>query len=79
MSAREHIFDAVQASIDLDDDMPEGSMLKGYVLIAEWVSPDDRTWLSQTTAGPQGDPLPDWTMQGYLHNVLNDWPTPPDD
>ena len=49
MAAREQLHSAIQATASEDDDL-EGSVLVGWVTIAEWSAPDGRRWLS-TLAG----------------------------
>jgi hypothetical protein len=70
---RAHIHDAIQNTVAIDDGLPEGSMLMGWVTIAEWMAPDGERWLSiiDGTATPD-KACPAWQRQGYLHNALFD-------
>jgi hypothetical protein len=71
-TARQQIYDAIQESAD--ENLPEGSMLMGYVSIAEWMDGEGERWLSIVDSGanPDGQGLPQWVRQGYLHNALFD-------
>lgn len=75
MTVREHLHDSIQSTVSLDEELPEGTVLKGWVLVAEWVDPKGSGWLTRLSGGPGtiGDDcdLPDWQQQGYLHNALN--------
>lgn len=85
MSVRKTLYDAVQGTIAIDDDMPEGAVLMGFVLVAEWMAPDGVRWLSAIDSGPTDDALPEWQRQGYLHSELftpcaqSEWETSEDD
>lgn len=67
---RAHLHNAIQSSIALGEELPEGTALKGWVVIAEWVDPDGSNWLSQLNGGASGSSLPTWQTDGYLHNAL---------
>lgn len=72
-SVREHLHEQIQSTVALDEELPEGTMLKGWVLVAEWVAPDNGAWLTRLSGGPglgEGNGLPEWQEQGYLHNAL---------
>lgn len=55
-----------------DDDAREvhGNVVTGWVVVAESMAPDGRRWLSRMSGGPGGEPLPEWTSEGLLHNAL---------
>lgn len=72
-TVREHLHEQIQSTVALDEELPEGTMLKGWVLVAEWVAPDNGAWLTRLSGGPgtEDDGLPEWQEQGYLHNALH--------
>ncbi len=74
-SVREHLHEQIQSTVALDEELPEGTMLKGWVLVAESVAPDNGAWLTRLSGGPgtigEDDGLPEWQEPGYLHNALN--------
>lgn len=74
MSVREHLHQSVQAVVSVDEGLPEGAMLLGWVTVAEWMAPSGERWLSCVDGGvsPDRGQLPDWQRQGYLHNALHD-------
>lgn len=73
-SVRDHLHQAIQATAHDQPDI-DGSVLLGWVTIAEWVAPDGNRWLSRISSNATGDrEAADWQLQGYLHNALNDWP-----
>lgn len=45
----------------------------GFICIAEWMDPEGMRWLSVVAGDALANSAPDWQIQGYLHNVLNDW------
>jgi hypothetical protein len=67
----EDVYNFVQASAAEDPDL-EGSVLIGYMLIAEWRSPDGHTWLSKI-ARDHDRSLPPWRQRGYASEVLYDY------
>lgn len=71
-SVREHLGEQIQSTIGLDDAMPEGTVLKGWCCVAEWVDPEGNQWLTRVAGGPTGDSIPIWQIQGYLHNSLHE-------
>lgn len=70
---RSHMHESIQHSVSLDDGLPEGSMLLGWVCVAEWMAPDGDRWLSciDGSTDPERGAT-EWQRQGYLHNALND-------
>lgn len=71
-SVRAHLHDAIQSTIAIDNDLPEGAMLLGWAAIAEWMAPDGQRWLSVVDGNSAGEGCPMWQRQGYLHNALFD-------
>lgn len=69
-STRERLHEAIQGTAATDESLPEGAMLKGFVILAEWVAPSGEGWLSRIHGGANGEGLPIWQVQGYLHNAL---------
>lgn len=76
-ATRALLHDAVQSTVAVDETLPDGSMLKGWVLVAEWVAPNNEGWLTRISGGPgtvnEDRNLPEWQEQGYLHNALHSW------
>ena len=72
---RTHLHDAVQHTVSLDEDLPEGAMLMGWLTIAEWMAPDGNRWLSKIDGNTNSESMPPWQAQGYLHNALFDAPS----
>lgn len=76
MSAAERVrgrlHETIQGTVALDETLPEGSMLLGWVAIAEWMAPDGRRWLSIVDGDARGEGAALWQRQGYLHNALFD-------
>lgn len=74
-TVRQHLHDALQGSVPLDECLPDGTLLKGWVVVAEWVAPDNNGWLTRLSGGPgrtdEDTGLPEWQEQGYLHNALH--------
>lgn len=74
---RAHLHAAIQTTVGLDvedeaDALPDGAMLLGFVVVAEWMAPDGHRWLSRVDAGANADEgLTEWQREGYLHNALN--------
>lgn len=69
-SVREHLHEALQSTIAIDEELPEGAMLLGWVAVAEWMAPDGNRWLSIANGDARGRGAPEWQSQGYLHNAL---------
>lgn len=69
---RETLHEAIQGTVAVDEDLPEGAMLLGWVTVAEWMAPDGRRWLSVIDGDAQVEGCPIWQRQGYLHNALFD-------
>ena len=72
-AAGEIVFRAVQSTHESDDDL-EGSALVGIVLVAEWLDPSGKRWLSRLSFGPNDEGLTTWQVNGYLHEALHNWP-----
>lgn len=45
-------------------------LLTGFVVIAEWMEPDGDRTLTLTGGTGEGEPIPEWTVQGFLTNAL---------
>ncbi len=70
-NTREHLHGAIQGTIAIDEELPEGTVLTGWVTVAEWMAPNGDRWLSRVDGGPIPDKgLPAWQSQGYLYNAL---------
>lgn len=72
---RDHITQAIQhasslPSGDPDDDLPEGSLVVGWALVVDYMSPDGDRWLSRAHSAS----LTKWQANGMYHEALHgDW------
>lgn len=48
---------------------PEGSILTGFLLVAEWESPDGERWISKLS-GDRARSLPPWRERGMASEVI---------
>jgi hypothetical protein len=78
-TVREHLHEAVQSTIQMDEEMPEGAMLRGWAVVAEWVAPDNRAWITYINGGADGEGLAEWQSDGLLHHALYRMAAVPDD
>ncbi len=68
---RAPIHSAIQASLNADEGMP-GTVVTGWVCVAESMTADGQRWLSRVSSDASGErALPRWTEQGLLHNGLH--------
>lgn len=68
------LYDEIQATATADNEL-DGAVLMGYVLIAEWSTPNTERWLSKVTWSAAGKCPPAWQVDGYLHHALFEgWP-----
>lgn len=67
---RERMFDAIQATAATDDDL-EGTVLVGFLVVAEWRGGNGETWLSKISGDHSGS-LPTWRQRGYAAEVVHD-------
>jgi hypothetical protein len=65
---RERITDALQEHAG-SAEIPEGSLLTGWVVVTEWMAPDGDRWLE----GLESPDTTGWTRQGMLHTALSEW------
>lgn len=80
---RRTVHDAVAQIPVLDDEMPDGAFLIGWVLVAEFADPDGGRWFSSRsgTDGGESD-VPAWTAKGYMAHAHDEGmfeAHPPDD
>ena len=68
-SVRERLFAAVEATSGDDDDLA-GTVLVGFMMIAEWRAGDGQQWLSKVTGDHSGS-LPVWRQRGYASEVIH--------
>ena len=74
-SPQAQLHTALQTTAHEDDDL-EGSVLAGWVTIAEWISPDGERWISSMA----NEGSAQWQTAGYLHYALQNFgPSPEDD
>lgn len=69
---RDRLHETIQHTVAIDNNLPEGAMLLGWVTVAEWMAPDGQRWLSTVDGDARGEGCPAWQRQGYLHNALFD-------
>lgn len=65
MSDETHPVDQLHAALQTSacgDDELEGSVLVGWVTVAEWVGPDGMRWISRLTS----ENAATWQVNGYL-------------
>lgn len=70
-TAREQLFEAIQATAVTDDDI-ESSVLTGFLVVAEWTDPEGERWLSKIS-GDHAGRLPAWRERGFAAEVMHDW------
>lgn len=79
---RERLYAAIEeigSSEDGSDDDLAGTVLVGFMVIAEWRGPGGAQWLSKIS-GDHADVLPSWRQRGYAAEVLHEmWGTGQED
>jgi hypothetical protein len=63
------IHEAIEASANENAKL-DGSVLVGWVVIAEWVAGDGMRSLVRMSGTPGGAIPPTWQSRGYLHEAL---------
>lgn len=63
--------EALQATLNQEDEEFDGAVITGYVVIAEWSTADSSRWLTTTAGDLNDDGPPIWTVNGWLYHVLN--------
>lgn len=72
-TAEQGIHEAIEASASENEKL-DGSVLVGWVVIAEWVGGDGVRSLVRMSGTPGGVIPPTWQSRGYLHEALfGDW------
>ncbi len=51
-------------------DMDEGSLVTGWVIVAEWMTPEGERRIE----GLQAETTTGWLRQGLFYNALHEWP-----
>ena len=68
------IHAAIEASANENEQL-DGSVLVGWVVVAEWVGANGMRSLVRMSGTPGGTLPPTWQTRGYLHEALfGDWP-----
>lgn len=68
-AGRDAIHDAIQANARMGQE--DGAILTGWVLVAEWMTPDGDRWLSKGHAAS----VTAWSADGMYHEALyGKWP-----
>jgi hypothetical protein len=49
----------------------EGHMLRGALLISEWMNADGERWITCVSTDSMGKPLMTWDIRGYLSETQN--------
>lgn len=71
--ARGRVHRAIQATNEANPEL-EGSVLVGWVLVAEWSDEEGERWLSRLSGSGGGDHSPPrWQVEGYMNHALRDW------
>jgi hypothetical protein len=79
---RDHLYESIQALVglqaeegaeDREDDgpLPEGCMLRSFVVVAEFVDPDGSRWFSYRNGDASGGGLMPWEQKGLLSHALD--------
>lgn len=77
-NARELLYQLIQETA-LDDDDLEGTVLVGFMVVAEWRGVGGEQWLSKVS-GDHGGSLPSWRQRGYAAEVISAyWGDQPED
>lgn len=69
-NARERLFEVIQETAQSDRSL-EGTVLVGFMVIAEWRGNDGEQWLSKVS-GDHSSNLPSWRQRGYAAEVVHD-------
>ena len=55
-----------------EDEYDGRALLGGFVVVSEWIDQEGNRWLSRLHGSGDGSrTLPEWQVQGYLHNALH--------
>lgn len=70
---RERLYKGLVEATELKDGrtLPDGSLLLGWVAVAEWQAPDGGRWLSGFNGDINHGALTAWQQDGYLHHALH--------
>lgn len=63
--------EALQATLNEDDEDFDGAVITGYVVIAEWSASDGERWLSRAAGDLNDEGPPIWTVKGWLYHALD--------
>lgn len=66
---RERLYRVIQETARDDDDL-DGTVLVGFMVVAEWRGADGAQWLSKVS-GDHGGNLPSWRQRGYAAEVIS--------
>lgn len=66
---REQLYQVIQGSISESAEI-EGSILLGFVLVAEWKSPNGQQWLTKLS-GDSFEQLPPWRERMFGLELMN--------
>lgn len=70
---RDALHDFLQNQGPPGEEIHQGSLLTGWVLVTAWVDDDGDHWLVKAHAAE----IQAWTARGMLHEVLEgEWPEP---
>lgn len=70
-SARECLYAEIQRHAGNPDvtGAPVDAILVGFLVVAEWETPDGERWISKNS-GDHGRDLPSWRERGYAADVV---------
>lgn len=76
-TARERLYEVIQETAAADNDL-DGTVLVGFMVIAEWRGGEGEQWLSKVSGDHSGG-LPSWRQRGYAQEVVSAmWGDQPD-
>lgn len=68
-STRERLYAAIEETVGTDDELA-GTVLVGFMVVAEWRGPDGAQWISKVS-GDHAGTLPTWRQRGYASEVVH--------
>lgn len=69
-STRERLYAVIEETGSTDDQLA-GTVLVGFMVVAEWRGPGGEQWLSKVSGDHAGS-LPTWRQRGYAAEIVHD-------